>query len=451
MGILPSWLHNPTVSQRQPDPALERGFIVAVLAQRIDAEEELAELRELARTAQVEPICELVQRRARPERRTYVGKGKLDELKGAYRESGAEVLLVDDELEPAQQRTLEDVLQARVVDRTQLILDIFAQHAVSAEGKLQVELAQLEYNLPRMRGMWQHLERLGGGTGALGAGVGTRGPGESQLETDRRIARRRITLLRRRLRDLSKQREVRRKGRRRAETPTVALAGYTNVGKSTLLNALTDAEVSVNDRLFETLDPTTRGFDHDGRRYLVTDTVGFIRRLPTELVEGFAATLEETLVADLVLHVVDASVSDDRLDEQAAAVEAVLHDIGADDLPREVVVNKIDAVDALRRRRLANRFPDAVQLSALTGEGLDELRARTADRFADRFEAVHLFLPYEEGRKLAELYELGAPIDEREDRAGGVFVRARLPRRELRRFAAYLVAEARPEPARKAR
>ena len=437
--------------QRQPDPALERGFIAAVLPQGIDSDDELAELRELARTALVEPIGEVVQHRARPEGRTYLGKGKLVELKRFYRESGAEVLLVDDELQPAQQRTLENALQARVVDRTQLILDIFAQHAISAEGKLQVELAQLEYNLPRMRGMWQHLERLGGGTGALGAGVGTRGPGESQLETDRRLARRRITLLRRRLRDLRKQREVRRKERQRAEAPTVALAGYTNVGKSTLLNALTDAEVSVNDRLFETLDPTTRAFEHDGRRYLVTDTVGFIRRLPTELVEGFAATLEETLVADLVLHIVDASVSDERLDEQAAAVAGVLHDIGADDLPLEVVVNKIDAVDALRRRRLANRFPDAVQLSARTGEGLEELRVRIADRFSDRFEAVHLFLPYEEGGKLAELYELGAPIEEREDRAGGVYVRARLPRRELRRFAGYLVAEAHSEPARGAR
>jgi GTP-binding protein HflX len=439
------------VIQRQPDPALERGFIVAVLAQGLDPEEELAELRELAHTALVEPIGEVVQHRQHAERRTYVGKGKLEELKRSYRESGAEVLLVDDELEPAQQRTLEDALQARVVDRTQLILDIFAQHARSAEGKLQVELAQLEYNLPRMRGMWQHLERLGGGMGSLGAGVGTRGPGESQLESDRRIARRRITLLRRRLDDLRKQRNVRRKERQRAEAPTVALAGYTNVGKSTLLNALTKANVSVNDRLFETLDPTTRAFEHEGRRYLVTDTVGFIRRLPTQLVEGFAATLEETLVADLVLHVVDATVSDDVLDEQGRAVLGVLHDIGADELPLEVVVNKIDAVDPLRRRRLANRFPDAVQISALTGLGLDALRERIAERFADRFEAVHLLLPYEEGGKLAELYELGAPIDEREDQPDGVYVRARLPRRELRRFAAYLIAEARTEPARRAR
>jgi GTPase len=421
------------VIQRQPDPALERGFIAAVLAQGVDSDDELAELRELARTALVEPVGALVQHRPRPERRTYLGKGKLEELKRTYKDSGAEVLLVDSELEPSQQRTLEDTLQARVVDRTQLILDIFAQHAVSAEGKLQVELAQLEYNLPRMRGMWQHLERLGGG-------VGTRGPGESQLESDRRIARRRITLLRRRLKELSKQREVRRKERKRTEAPTVALAGYTNVGKSTLLNALTDATVSVNNRLFETLDPTTRAFDYDGRKYLVTDTVGFIRRLPTQLVEGFAATLEETLVADLVLHVVDASVDDERMEEQATAVAAVLREIGAHDLPIERVINKIDAVDRLRRRRLANRFPEALQVSALTGEGMDALRERIAERFSDRFEAVRLFLPYEDGGKLAELYALGAPIEERDDQPDGVLVLARLPRRELRRFARYLVA-----------
>jgi GTPase len=424
------------VISRQPESALERGFIAAVLAQGVDPDDELAELRELARTALVEPVGEAVQHRQRPAGRTYLGKGKLEELKRTYKDADAEVLLVDDELDPSQQRTLEDALQSRVVDRTQLILDIFAQHATSAEGKLQVELAQLEYNLPRMRGMWQHLERLGGG-------VGTRGPGESQLESDRRLARRRITLLRRRLQGLSKQRDVRRKERRRAETPTVALAGYTNVGKSTLLNALTGAEVSVENRLFETLDPTTRGFDHDGRRYLMTDTVGFIRRLPTQLVEGFAATLEETLVADLILHVVDASAPDDRLGEQVAAVEQVLEEIGAAELPEELVVNKIDAVDALSRRRLANRFPEAVQVSALTGDGLEELRERIADRFAERFEPVRLFLPYHEGGKLAELYALGAPIEEREDHPDGVLVRARLPRRELRRFAPYVVAEAR--------
>jgi GTP-binding protein HflX len=386
-------------------------------------------------------VGDLVQQRQRPDPRSYVGKGKLEELKEAYRGVDAEVLLVDDELDPTQQRTLENALSARVVDRTQLILDIFAQHARSAEGKLQVELAQLEYNLPRMRGMWQHLERLGGGTGALGAGVGTRGPGESQLESDRRQATRRITLLRRRLRDLRRQRETRRKERGRTETPVVALAGYTNVGKSTLLNALTDAEVSVDNRLFETLDPITRAFEHEGKRYLLTDTVGFIRRLPTQLVEGFASTLEETLVADLVLHVADASLPDDRLYETIRAVETVLAGIGGDEIPVELVLNKVDAVDPLGRRRLANRFPGALQISAATGEGLAALRARLADRFGDRFEDVRLLLPHSEGGRLAELYALGAPIEEREDTEEGVRIRAKLPRREISRFAPFLVAE----------
>jgi GTP-binding protein HflX len=427
------------VTLRQPDPLPgaepERGFVVAVLDQGATAEGELAELHELARTAGVETIGQLVQHREQPDRRTYVGKGKLEELKRAYKESGAEVLLVDDELDPTQQRALENALNARVVDRTQLILDIFAQHAVTAEGKLQVELAQLEYNLPRMRGLWQHLERLGGG-------VGTRGPGESQLETDRRLARRRATLLRRRLEGLSRQRATRRQERARNQTPTVALAGYTNVGKSTLLNALTGAGVSVQNRLFETLDPTTRAFEYDGRRYLVTDTVGFIRRLPHQLVEGFAATLEETLVADLVLHVLDATASEERLSEMADAVDAVLVEIGASQLPRELVLNKIDGLDALRRRRLTAKFPDALQVSALTGEGLDELRARVAQHFQERFEPVRLLVPYEDGAQLAELYALGAPVDGREDTPEGVLVRARLPQREVRRFARYLVAEA---------
>jgi GTP-binding protein HflX len=420
----------------------ERGLVLAVLPRSADSEEQLGELRELARTAGVEPVAEVVQQRHSPDPRTYVGKGKLEELKQAYESARAEVLLVDDELAPAQQRSLENALTARVVDRTQLILDIFAQHATSAEGKLQVELAQLEYNLPRMRGMWQHLERLGGGTGALGAGVGTRGPGESQLETDRRLARRKITLLRRRLKELGKQRTTRRKQRAESGTPTVALGGYTNVGKSTLLNALTGAQVSVENRLFETLDPTTRSFEHDGKRYLVTDTVGFIRRLPTQLVEGFASTLEETLVADLVLHVVDAAEPDERLEEMIAAVDAVLHEIGADDVPVELVLNKIDRVDPLGRRRLANRFPGALQVSAATGEGLDELRGRIAELFAARYEDVRLLLPYDEGGRLAELYALGAPIDERQDLEDGVLVRAKLPAHEVRRFARYLVAEA---------
>jgi GTP-binding protein HflX len=418
---------------RSPEP--ERGFVLAVLAQGTDEDDELAEVKELARTAGVEPVGQLVQRRVRPAQRTYVGKGKIAELKALYADSHAESLLVDDELEPAQQRYLENQLDTRVIDRTQLILDIFAQHARTAEGKLQVELAQLQYNLPRMRGMWQHLERLGGG-------VGTRGPGESQLETDRRLARDRITVLNRRLKDVKKQRATRRQERQRTSVPTVALAGYTNVGKSTLLNALTGSDVSVENRLFETLDPTTRGFEYDGRRYLVTDTVGFIRRLPHQLVEGFASTLEETLVADMVLHVIDASASDDEQDMQIEAVEVVLEEIGAGELPVDLVLNKIDRLDPLGRRRLANRYPQALQVSALTGEGLEELKAELARRFGDRWERVRLLVPYEEGARLSELYALGTPIEDREDTSDGVLIVARLPRRDLPRFAPFLVAEA---------
>src|SRR3954469_21507468 len=424
----------------QPEPAPgatpERGFVLAVLAPGADADDELAEVRELARTAGVGPVCQMVPPRPHPAPGTYVGRGKVDELKSAYKQSEAESLLVDGELDPSQQRFLENALETRVIDRTQLILDIFAQHATSAEGKLQVELAQLEYNLPRMRGMWQHLERLGGG-------VGTRGPGESQLESDRRMARRRISILRRRLKEIEKQRATRRQERERNETPTIALAGYTNVGKSTLLNALTGSDVSVENQLFHTLDPTTRAFDYDGRRYLVTDTVGFIRRLPHHLVEGFASTLEETLVADVVLHVMDASAPDDEQDRQRDAVGDVLNDIGAGELPVVVVLNKIDRVDPLGRRRLSNRFPGAPQVSALTGEGLEDLRSELARRFEDRWERVRLLVPYERGRELAELYAMGTPIEEREDTPDGVLVIARLPRRDLPRFAPFLIAESR--------
>jgi GTPase len=426
------------VTARQPDPAPgaepERGYLVGVYPKGSEGDVELGELEDLARTAGVSAIGEIVQHRAHPDPRTFIGKGKLAELKRSFAETSAEVLLVDDELSPPQQRALEDELKTRVVDRTQLILDIFAQHAHSAEGKLQVELAQLEYNLPRMRGMWHHLERLGGG-------VGTRGPGESQLETDRRLARTRVSLLKRRLRTLASQRSTRRKERQRTSAPTIALAGYTNVGKSTLLNGLTGASASVNDRLFETLDPTTRAFEYDGKRYLMTDTVGFIRRLPTQLVEGFAATLEETLVADLVLHVADASLSEDRLAETIAAVGAVLTEIGADDIPIELVLNKVDALDLRARRRIEHAYPRALRVSANTGEGLDALMARIADLFSDRFEDVRLLVPYSDGRTLAALYDLGAPIAERRDTADGVHIRARLPRADASRFARYLVAD----------
>jgi GTP-binding protein HflX len=414
------------------DETPERGVVIASVPPGADGADELTEMRELLRTARVETVETVVQRRRSPDPRSYLGPGKLDELRDLVKELGAEVVVSDDELTPRQQRTLEDALQMRVVDRTAVILDIFAQHAHTAEGKLQVELAQLEYSLARMRGMWKHLERLGGG-------VGTRGPGETQLESDRRMARRRLSLLRGRLREVASRRGVMRRERTRSATPAVALAGYTNVGKSTLLNALTGSEVSVDDRLFETLDPTTRAFREDGRSYLVTDTVGFIGKLPHTLVEAFAATLEETLAGDLVLLVADASTGEDGMHRQLDEVRAVLADIGADSLPTMLVVNKIDAIDALARRRLQNRFPDAVLISARTGENLDELKRRVADFFAGRYVDVRLLVPHAEGGELSALYSTGAPITAREDAAEGVLVTARLPRDLVGRFAAYRV------------
>jgi GTP-binding protein HflX len=415
---------------RDQDP--ERGVVVASLLPGTDGADELGEMRELLRTARVRTVGTLVQHRRRPDPRTYLGPGKLDELRELLATVDAEVVVSDDELSPRQQRTLEDALQMRVVDRTAVILDIFAQHAHTAEGKLQVELAQLEYSLQRMRGMWKHLERLGGG-------VGTRGPGETQLESDRRMARRRLALLRTRLRDVAAQRSVMRRRRTRSAVPAVALAGYTNVGKSTLLNALTGSEVSVDDRLFETLDPTTRAFREEGRTYVVTDTVGFIGKLPHMLVEAFAATLEETLAGDLVLLVVDASAGEDGLGRQLADVRAVLGEIGADEIPQMLVVNKIDTVDALSRRRLANRFPDAIQISAQTGENLEELKHRVAAFFSDRYVDVRLLVPHGQGGELSALYASGAPITAREDAAEGVLVTARLPRDLVGRFAAFRV------------
>jgi GTP-binding protein HflX len=283
-----------------------------------------------------------------------------------------------------------------------------------------------------MRGMWKHLERLGGG-------VGTRGPGESQLETDRRLARQRVALLNRRLREVAGQRALMRKQRTRNAIPVVSLAGYTNVGKSTLLNALTGADVSVDDRLFETLDPTTRAFNEDGRAYLVTDTVGFIRKLPHSLVEAFAATLEETLAGDLILLVADAAGGEDELNRQLGAVIAVLEEIGAADLPRILVLNKIDLLDEVTLRRLRNRFPDAVAISAATGQNLDGLKHRVAQFFADRFVDVRLLVPHSRGSELSALYSSGAPITEREDSDRGVLVRAHLPRHLLARYADYRV------------
>jgi GTP-binding protein HflX len=392
---------------------------------------ELSELRELLRTAGVAVAGELVQRRERPDPDRYFGKGKLSELKRAVAESDANLVACDDELLPRQERNLEQALGVPVIDRTAIILDIFAEHASSAEGKLQVELAQLEYNLARMRGLWTHLERLGGG-------IGTRGPGESQIETDRRLARDRISQLKRRLQRTKGTRRTMRRERERAALPTVALAGYTNAGKSTLLNALTGADVGVREHLFHTLDPTTRSFKESGRSYLVTDTVGFIRKLPHQLVEAFSATLEEALEADLIVHVADASVPPEELDEMLSAVEEVLDEIGAAERPRLLVLNKIDLVDAERRRELGFRYSRAMQVSAETGEGVDELKRTIEGRFLSTLERMDLLVPYDEGGRLAELHELAGEL-EREDTAEGVKVRARVPAAAAPRFERFAV------------
>jgi GTPase len=395
------------------------------------SEPNLSELRELLRTAGVAAVGELVQRREQPDPDRYFGRGKLDELKRAVKDADANLVACDDELLPRQERNLEEALGVPVIDRTAIILDIFADHAHSAEGKLQVELAQLEYNLARMRGLWTHLERLG--AGRMDGGIGTRGPGETQIETDRRLARDRIAALRRRLTHTKATRSTMRAERERAGLPTVALAGYTNAGKSTLLNALTGAEVSVRDRLFHTLDPTTRSFEISGRSYLVTDTVGFIRKLPHALVDAFSATLEEALGADLIVHVADASVPEDELHEMLSAVDDVLAETGAGERPRLLALNKLDLVDEERRRGLSFRFPQAVQVSATTGEGLAELREAVEARFLASLRPMELLLPYNEGTSLSELHDLAGEL-EREDTAEGVRVRARVPVSVASRF-----------------
>src|SRR5438874_8440535 len=306
-----------------PGRARQRAYLVAASADGGD--DQLAELRELLHTAGVADVGALVQRRDHPHPNSYLGPGKIDELKREIAHADANIVACDDELSPRQERNLEGELGMPVIDRTAIILDIFASHAHTAEGKLQVELAQLEYNLARMRGLWSHLERLG--AGRIDGGIGTRGPGETQIETDRRLARDRIAALRRKLSRVKSSRSVMRAERNRAHLPQVALAGYTTAGKSTLLNALTGASAGVGDRLFQTLDPTTRVLRAGGRDYLLTDTVGFIRKLPHQLVEAFGATLEETRLADMILHVVDASVPEEELLEMTSAVEDVLHEI----------------------------------------------------------------------------------------------------------------------------
>jgi len=407
--------------------ARQRAFAVAVIDDGRAGEDALGEMKELLRTAGVATAGELIQRRDRPDPDRYLGRGKIAELKQAIVAADANVVACDDELAPRQERNLEGELGVPVVDRTAVILDIFADHAHTAEGKLQVELAQLEYNLARLRGLWTHLERLAGGAGSGGAGrVATRGPGEAQIETDRRLARDRITTLRRRLEQTERNRAVMRSRRERAELPTLALAGYTNAGKSTLLNTLTGAGVGVGERLFHTLDPTTRGFGHRGRRYLVTDTVGFIRKLPHQLVEAFKATLEETVLADLILHVVDGSEDTDARLGSIAAADAVLEEIGAGEKPRLLVMNKVDLLDEEQRRELALRHRDAIPVSAETGEGLDELREGIVAAIRERLIEVELLVPFADGDRLSQLHEVAGDL-EREDRPEGVLVRALVP------------------------
>jgi GTP-binding protein HflX len=404
--------------------ARQRAFAVGIVRDGEHREDPLAELKELLRTAGVATAGELTQARAEPDPDRYLGRGKLAELRREIAAADANLVACDDELVPRQERNLEQELGVPVIDRTAVILDIFADHAHSAEGKLQVELAQLEYNLARMRGLWTHLERLG--AGRIDGGIGTRGPGESQIETDRRLARDRITALRRQLGGVERNRAVMRAERERAALPSVALAGYTNAGKSTLLNALTGAGVGVGERLFNTLDPTTRAFTYEGRRYLLTDTVGFIRKLPHQLVEAFKATLEETVLADLILHVVDGSEPEAQRVDSIAAADAALEEIGAGASPRLLVMNKVDLLDDEERRELALRHPDAVPVSAETGEGLDELRSRIADSIRASLIRVELLVPFDAGDRLSELHQIAGDL-EREDRADGVLVRARLP------------------------
>jgi GTP-binding protein HflX len=423
----------PTPSQAQangsePQRARQRAFCIAALPDG----EDLSELEELLRTAGVAVVGEMVQRRELPHPNTYLGPGKVEEAKAAAKAADANVIACDDELSARQERNLEEALGLPVVDRTTVILDIFASHAGSAEGKLQVELAQLEYNLARMRGLWSHLERLGGG-------IGTRGPGETQIETDRRLARDRIATLRRRLEHVKGTRAVQRAERERAALPTIALVGYTNAGKSTLLNALTGSEVGVRDRLFHTLDPTTRTLKLGGRPYLMSDTVGFISKLPHQLVDAFGATLEETRRAELLAHVLDGSAPEEQRAIMQHAVEQTLEEIGAGERPRLLVLNKIDLLDADARAELRLRHPDAVLVSGASGEGQQELGERLERELLHTLRPVHLLVPYADGGSLAELHEIAGEVS-RENTAEGVRVDAMVPARLAERFARFAVA-----------
>lgn len=403
---------------------LERVVLVGVWTEGTvrDAENSLTELAALAETAGSQVLEGLIQRRNRPDPSTYVGRGKVDELRAVVVSTGADTVICDGELSPSQLRNLEQTVKVKVVDRTALILDIFAQHAKSKEGKAQVELAQLEYLLPRLRGWGEALSRQSGGSGrggGAGGGVGLRGPGETKLETDRRRIRTRIARLRREIKGMRTVRITKRANRSRNAVPTVAIAGYTNAGKSSLLNRLTGAGVLVEDALFATLDPTTRRAETaDGRAYLLSDTVGFVRHLPHQIVEAFRSTLEEVALSDLILHVVDGAHPDPE--EQVRAVREVLAEVGAERVPELLVVNKTDAADEETLLRLKRLWPEAVFASARSGAGLDELRAAIERRLPRPAIEVSATVPYDRGDLVARVHRRGEVLESRHTGAGTV-------------------------------
>ena len=377
-----------------------------------EAEASLEELAALAETAGADEADRVLQRRTEPDAATFVGKGKAEELRDLSNEVDADTVIFDDELSPAQSRNLEKILGRTAIDRTALILDIFAQHAHTQEGKAQVELAQLRYRLPRLRGKGLGLSQQAGR-------IGTRGPGETQLEVDRRRLVRRVTKLQADLKELTQNRRTQRKARARSRLSTVTIVGYTNAGKSTLLNRLTDAGVLVEDRLFATVDPTTRRLDlPGGERVLVTDTVGFVRKLPHQLVQAFRSTLDEVAEADLLVHVVDASAADPRA--HMDAVRAVLREIGADDVPELIVFNKADlvgrtAADPDDAMRLVQAHPGSVLLSAQTGDGLERLLTAIGDRLREMTHVVELVVPYDRGDVVAAVHRHGEVVSECHD------------------------------------
>jgi GTP-binding protein HflX len=400
------------------DLEAERDTAVLVGVDRADSswpiEESLAELRRLADTAEVEVVASLTQRLDRPNPRTFVGAGKADEIAETAKSLSANLVIFDDELTPSQQLNIEKLLpDIRVIDRTALILEIFAMHAVTREGKLQVELAQQEYILPRLRGMWGHLEKE-----RLGGGRGTRfGAGESQLETDRRMARRRISQLKRDLAAVAEERQLQRKSRARSGVYRVSLVGYTNAGKSTLLNALTGADVLAANMLFATLDSTTRRLTlPEGREVTLTDTVGFIHKLPHGLVEAFKSTLDEVAEADLLLHVVDSSA--EQLDAQLSAVREVLAEIGAATTPSVAIFNKADGVTDEHRDVLARRFPEALFVSALKGEGLSAVLDEIAAAASRQCVTITACVPYTRGDIVALAHERATILSERHTEEG---------------------------------